>query len=80
MTAIARAWNGDSPRAQDRRRVNPNGLLCADADSARAFPETLEKVRRLEVIRRTAALYRSSPQLGPGPDLLESIRAALESP
>ncbi len=62
------------------RRVDPNGLMFADAESARAFPETLEKVRRLELIRRTAALYRSSPQLVPGPELLESIRAALESP
>jgi hypothetical protein len=54
-------------------------LLFAHADSARGFPETLERVRRLEMVRRTAALYRSSPQPVPGPELLESIRAALES-
>jgi hypothetical protein len=40
----------------------------------------LEKVRRLEMVRRTAALYRSSPQVTPGSELLASIRAALDSP
>jgi RNA polymerase sigma factor (sigma-70 family) len=58
----------------------PNALLFADDDTARAFPKTLEKVRRLELVRRSAALYRSSPQPVPGPERLESIRAALESP
>jgi hypothetical protein len=61
------------------QRVKADTLLFAHADSARAFPETLEKVRRLEVVRRTAALYRSSPQPVPGPELLESIRAALDA-
>jgi hypothetical protein len=61
-------------------RVNADALLFANADSARAFPETLEKVRRLEIVRRSAALYRSSPQPAPGPELLESIRSALDSP
>jgi hypothetical protein len=67
------------PRAQEMQRVNPSALLFADDDTARAFPKTLEKVRRLELVRRSAALYRSSPQAVPGPELLESIRAALES-
>ena len=68
------------PRAQEMQRVNPSALLFADDDTARAFPATLEKVRRLELVRRSAALYRSSPEPVPGPELLESIRAALESP
>ena len=66
------------PRAQEMQRVS--ALLFADDDTARAFPVTLGKVRRLELVRRSAALYRSSPQPVPGPELLESIRAALESP
>jgi RNA polymerase sigma factor (sigma-70 family) len=67
------------PRARAMQRVNDDALLFAHADSARAFPEVLEKVRRLEIVRRTAALYRTSPQPVPGPELLESIRAALDS-
>jgi hypothetical protein len=60
------------------RRVDADALLFATPESARGFPETLAKVRRLEVVRRTAAIYRSSPQLAPGPELVESIRAALD--
>ena len=67
------------PRAQAMRRVTADALLFAQPDSARAFPETLEKVRRLELVRRTAALYRSSPEPMPGPELLEMIRTALNS-
>lgn len=66
------------PRAQALGRVDPDAPLFAQADSARAFPELLEKVRRLDTVRRTAALYRSSPHGTPGPDLLDRIRAALE--
>jgi hypothetical protein len=66
------------PRAQAMKRVDADALLFAREDSARAFPATLDKVRRLEVVRRTAALYRSSPEPMPGPELLERIRAALE--
>lgn len=39
----------------------------------------LEKVRYLELVRRTAALYRSSPQAAPGPELLASIRVVSSS-
>jgi RNA polymerase sigma factor (sigma-70 family) len=70
---------GRLPRAQAMQRVKADGLLFARADSARSFPETLAKVRRLEVVRRTAALYRTSPQPPPEPDLLERIRAALDA-
>jgi hypothetical protein len=66
------------PRAQAMNRVNADALLFADEESARSFPAILDKVRRLEVVRRTAALYRSSPQPLPGPELLDRIRAALE--
>jgi hypothetical protein len=68
------------PRAQAMHRVDADALLFARAESARAFPETLEKVRRLEMVRRAAALYRSSPTARPGSELLESIRAALDAP
>ena len=66
------------PRAQAMKRVDADALLFASEDSAHAFPATLDKIRRLEAVRRTAALYRSSPQPMPGPELLERIRAALE--
>jgi len=66
------------PRAQAMKRVDADALLFADEESARSFPATLDKVRRLEVVRRTAALYRSSPQPMPGQELLDRIRAALE--
>ena len=65
-------------RAQAMKRVNADALLFADEESARSFPATLDQVRRLEVVRRTAALYRSSPRPIPGPQLLDRIRAALE--
>lgn len=68
------------PRAQAMRRVNATALLFAQQDSARAFPEMLERVRRLDVVRRTSALYRGSPDADPGPDLLARIRAALDRP
>ena len=54
------------PRALAMRRVDADAPLFAQADSARACPETLEKVRRIEIVRRTAALYRSSPVSAPG--------------
>jgi hypothetical protein len=60
------------------KRVDTDALLFADEESARSFPATLAKVRRLEVVRRAAALYRSSPQPMPGQELLDRIRAALE--
>jgi RNA polymerase sigma factor (sigma-70 family) len=70
---------GRLPRAQAMHRVKADALLFAEADSARRFAETLEKVRRLEVVRRTAALYRTSPHPLPGRELLERIRAALDT-
>jgi RNA polymerase sigma factor (sigma-70 family) len=67
------------PGAQATGRVDANALRFAQPDAARRFPETLEKVRRLEMVRRTAALYRSSPQPVPGPELIAKIQAALDS-
>lgn len=66
------------PRAQAMGRVNATALMFAQPDSARAFPELLERVRRLEVVRRTAALYRCSPDADPSPELLARVRAALD--
>jgi RNA polymerase sigma factor (sigma-70 family) len=66
------------PQAQAMSRVNAAALLFARPGSARAFPEMLERVRRLEDVRRTAALFRCSPEADPGPELLDRIRAALE--
>jgi hypothetical protein len=60
------------------KRVDADALLFADEESARSFAASLDKVRRLDVVRRTAALYRSSPQPMPGQELLDRIRAALE--
>ena len=65
-------------RAHTLKRVDADALLFADEESARSFPATLDKVRRLEAVRRAAALYRSSPQPAPGQKLLDRILAALE--
>jgi len=44
-------------------RVDPQHLLFASsAEQARAFPEVLHEIRRLEHTQRAAALYRSHPQ------------------
>jgi hypothetical protein len=73
---IGAARAADVSAVQRCALLTPSTLLFADADTARAFPETREKVRQLELVRRSAALYRSSPQPVPGPEMLESIRAA----
>ncbi len=65
-------------RAQELGRVDAAGLLFARHDSALAFPGVLERVRRLEDVQRTAALYRATPDADPGPELLERIQAALD--
>lgn len=46
--------------AIDRGRVDPRHLLFAsDADRAKRFPSVIAGIRRLEELRRAAALYRS---------------------
>ena len=66
------------PRAQAIGRIGNEVLLFGQAESARAFPSVLERVRRLETVQRTAALYRATPDADPGPALLERIRAAID--
>lgn len=66
------------PRAQAIGRISNEGLLFGRTESARAFPEILERVRRLESVQRTAALYRATPDADPGSALLEQIRAAID--
>ena len=65
------------PRAQALGRVDPSAPLFARAESARAFPGVLERVRRLETLQRTAALYRATPEADPAPELLREILAAV---
>ena len=68
------------PRAQQMQRVNPSALLFADDDTARAFPATLEKIRRLELYAeapRSTEVRRSRCQ---GPSCSRALRAALETP
>lgn len=67
------------PRAQAIGRIDGAALLFARSDSARAFPSLIERVRRLESVRRTAALYRATPDADPGPELLERIQAAVDT-
>lgn len=65
------------PRAQALGRVDAAAPLFARAETARAFPAVLERVRRLEALQRTAALYRTTPEADPGPELLRAIVAAV---
>ncbi len=65
------------PSAQAIRRVDAAAVLFGRTDSAQAFPDILERVRRLESVQRTAALYRATPDADPGPELLERIHAAM---
>src|SRR6185436_8073393 len=48
-------------RAQELGRVDEAALLFGRRDSALAFPGVLDRVRRLEGVQRTAALYRATP-------------------
>ena len=60
-------------------RVTPGRLLfVSDAVSARQFPRVLAEVRRLEDVRRAAALYRSHPDFKAPADLTARIRALVE--
>lgn len=66
---------GDSIR---RGRVVPKSLRFADADHAAAFPDVLEKVRALDEIRATAALYRSHSEPTVPGELLGRLLAILD--
>ena len=60
-------------------RVTPGQLLFAsDAERARQFPKVLAEVRRLEEVRRAAALFRSHPDFTAPADLAARLRKMLE--
>jgi RNA polymerase sigma factor (sigma-70 family) len=60
-------------------RVTPGQLLFAsDAERARQFPKVLAEVRRLEDVRRAAALFRSHPDFTAPADLTARIRKLVE--
>ena len=62
-------------------RVDPRRLLFAtDAASARRFPEVLAEIRRLEDVRRAAALFRSHPRFAPPADFAAEIRKLVGVP
>ena len=65
------------PRALATARVSGTAPLFGRAESAHVFPAILERVRLLENVRRSAALYRATPEADPGPELLQQVQAAL---
>jgi RNA polymerase sigma factor (sigma-70 family) len=59
-------------------RVDPRGLLHAhDPARAAAFPMVLREIRKLDGLRRAAALYRTHPGPQPALHFAERIRALL---
>jgi hypothetical protein len=42
------------------------------------LPGIVERVRRLERVQRTAALYRATSDADPGPELVDQILAAID--
>jgi len=62
-------------------RVDPQRLLFAtDAARARRFPEVLAEIRRLEHIRRAAALFRSHLRFALPADFAGQIRRLVDVP
>jgi len=60
-------------------RVTPSQLLFAsDAERAKQFPKVLAEVRRLDSVRRAAALFRSHPDFTAPEDLVARIRTLVE--
>jgi RNA polymerase sigma factor (sigma-70 family) len=61
-------------------RVDPGRLLFAsDSDRARGFPTVLDEIRRLEEVRRAAALYQSHPELAVPADFTAEIRRLVDT-
>ena len=61
--------------AVDSGRINPGQpLFAVDSAKARAFPDILTQIRRLEHDQRAAALYRSHPQPAPADDFTDWVR------
>ncbi len=68
-------------QAVRRGRLDPRSLLFAtDAARARRFPAVLAEIRRLEDVRRAAALFRSHPQFMAPADLAAEIRKLVDVP
>jgi len=64
--------------ATELGRVDPDHLRFATgAAHARRFPAVLSEIRRLEEVRRAAALYRSHRTREPGPELAQRLRRLL---
>lgn len=62
-------------------RVDPHRLLFAgDEERARGFPSVLAEIRRLDALRRTAALYRSHPEPRAPRDFARDLRKLLDAP
>lgn len=62
-------------------RVDPQRLLFAtDPASAQRFPAVLAEIRRLEDVRRTAALFRSHPRFATPADFAAEIRKLVNVP
>jgi RNA polymerase sigma factor (sigma-70 family) len=67
-------------QALRRGRLDPGRLLFAsDRERARGFPAVLAEIRRLEEVRRAAALYRSHPPPAAPVDLAARVRALVET-
>ena len=63
------------PTALRLGRVVPGRpLFASDADGARGFPRVLAEIRRLEEVRRAAALFRSHPAFKAPDDAVVTIR------
>ena len=66
------------PAALRLGRVVPGRpLFAADAEQAKRFPVVLAEIRRLEDVRRAAALFRSHPPLPAPADTVANIRRLL---
>jgi len=62
-------------------RVDPQHLLfAADGARARRFPAVLAEIRRLEDVRRAAALFRSHPRFAAPADFAAEIRKLVDAP
>jgi RNA polymerase sigma factor (sigma-70 family) len=63
------------PAALRLGRVVPGRpLFASDAERARSFPAVLAEIRRLDEMRRAAALFRSHPPFPAGADTVDAIR------
>jgi len=62
-------------QALKMNRIDPQNLLFAhDGNSAKRFPEVLNKIRTLEETQRAVALYRSHPELASPEDFVPFVK------